>query len=71
MDWGPWVAQSVKHLPLFGSGHDLTILRFEPQIGLCADSVDPPWDLSLSLSLFFSLSFSLSLPLPTCAFSLS
>ena len=46
------MAQSVKHpTPDFGSGHDLTVYEFEPQVGLCADT-EPAWDsLSLSLSL--------------------
>ena len=39
---GTWVAQSVKHLTLgFGSGHDLVTHKFEPRIGLCADSSEP------------------------------
>ena len=28
----------------FGSDHDLTVGRFEPHTGLCADSPDPVWD---------------------------
>ena len=53
---GTWVAQSVEHLTLVRSGHDLTVCGFEPWIGLCADdSAAPAWD---------SLSPSLSLPLP-------
>ena len=48
---GTWVAQLVKCLTLdFGSGHDLTIREFEPQIVLCTKSVEPNWD-SLSPSL--------------------
>ena len=32
---GTWVAQSVKHSTLdFGSGHDLTVGKFEPHVGL-------------------------------------
>ena len=64
---GAWAAQWVKHLTLdFGSGHDLAVCRFEPHIGLCADSVEPAWDsvsclpLSLPLPCLFSLSLSLS-----------
>lgn len=66
---GAWVTQSVKCLTLdFGSGHDLTADEIEPHIGLCADSVEPAWDLSLypssthvhSLSLSLSLSLSVS-----------
>ena len=57
------MAQSVKHPTLdFGSGHDLTVREFEPDVGICADSVEPAWD-----------SLSPSLPLcssPTCALSL-
>ena len=46
------MAQSVKRLTLdFGSGHDLTVCEFEPQVRLSSDSVEPAWDpLSLSLS---------------------
>ena len=46
---GAWVAQLVKR-PTFGfsPGHDLTVHRFEPQIGLHTDSAEPAWD-SLSL----------------------
>ena len=57
------MAQSVKRLTHdFGSGHDLTVLEFEPHIGLCADSIEPALD---------SLSPSLSLPLPcSCTHSL-
>ena len=56
-----WVAQLVKHLILdFDSGHDVKVCEIEPHIGLCADSVEPPWDpLSVSLSFCFS---------PTCAY---
>ena len=50
------MAQVVKHPTLdFGSGHDLAVCGFKPQIGLCADSEDPAWD---------SLSASLPLPPP-------
>ena len=53
---------SVKRLTLdFSSGHD-TIHEFEPCIGLCADSVEPAWDLSLPVSLCLST---------TCIFTLS
>ena len=53
---GAWVAQSVKHLTLdVDSGHDLEVRGFEPQVGLCADSVEPAQDsLSPSLSLCLS-----------------
>ena len=61
--WGTWVAQLIKHLTLdFGSGHDLTVCEFEPQMGLHADSVEPAWDsvplfpLSLLISHVCSLS---------------
>ena len=52
-----WVAQSVKHLTLgFGSGHDLRFHEAEPYVGLCTDSVEPPWDSrSLPLPLLLSL----------------
>ena len=36
--WGAWVAQLAKCLTLdFGTGHDPTVLKFEPCVGLCAD----------------------------------
>ena len=38
---GAWVAQSVKRLSDFSSGHDLKVPEFEPHIGLCADSSEP------------------------------
>ena len=61
---GAWVAQSVKHLALdFCSGHDLTVRRFEPRIGLLADSMQLAW-VSLSLSLCLR-------PCPSHAVSLS
>ena len=49
------MAQSVKHLALdFGSGHDLTVLEFEPRVvRLCAGGMEPAGDsqsFSLSLS---------------------
>ena len=45
------MAQSVTRPTLgLGSGHDLTVRKFEPRIGLCADSAEPVWD-SLSPSL--------------------
>ena len=47
---GAWVAQSVEHLSLdFCSGHDLMVVKIEPQAGLCAGSTGPAWD-SLPLS---------------------
>ena len=57
---GAWVAQSVKRPTLgFGSGHDLMVRKFEPRIGLCADSEKPDWDsLSLCLSPAHTLSLS-------------
>ena len=33
----------------FASGHDLTVHKIEPRIGLCADNTEPAWD---SLSSF-------------------
>ena len=51
---GTWVAQSIKCLTLgFSSGHDLTVHKIEPHIGLCTVSMEPAWD-SLSLFLFAS-----------------
>ena len=45
------MAQSVKALTLdFGSDHALTICEIEPDVGLCADSMEPARD-SLSPSL--------------------
>ena len=32
---------SVGQVSDFGSGHDLTVLEFEPRIRLCADSSEP------------------------------
>ena len=53
---GTWVAQLVKRPTLgFGSGHDLTVRKFKPRVGLCADSAEPAWD-PLSLSLLLPLS---------------
>ena len=58
---GAWVAQPVEHPTLdFGSGHDLIVHKFEPQVELCTDSVKPAWD-SLSPSLCFSPAHTLSL----------
>ena len=62
MPGGAWAAESVRHPTLdLGSGHDLTIGEFKPQVRLCTDSAEPAWD---------SLSLPLSLPLP-CSQSLS
>ena len=57
---------SVGQASDFGSGHDLTVLEFEPLIGLCADSSEPgacfrflspsPSALSHLRSVFLSLS---------------
>ena len=59
--WGTWVVQSVEHPTLdFGTGHDLTVPGFEPQVGIYADGVEPAWD-SLSLPLCLPLPCSLSL----------
>ena len=65
------MAQWVKRPTLdVGSGHGLRVCELEPQVGLWADSTEPPWDsVSPSLSappLFLcarSLSLSLSLSL--------
>ena len=36
------MAQLVESLTVvFGSGHDLTVSGFEPQVGLCAGSAKP------------------------------
>ena len=40
---GAWVAQCVKPLALgFSSGHDLTVLGFEPRVGLAP--AQPAWN---------------------------
>ena len=58
MTWGAWVAQSVKHLTLdFGSGHDLSVVRFSPELG---SRLTPRW----AWSLLKILSLPLLLPLP-------
>ena len=42
---GHLVAQSVRPLTLdFGSRHDLMVCGIKPLIGLCTDSIEPPWD---------------------------
>ena len=59
INMGAWVAQPVKHLTLgFGSGHDLMVCGFKPQV-----IREPAWD-------FLSLSLSLC-PFPAHALSLS
>ena len=47
------MAQLVEHPTLdFSSGHDLTIPEIKPWVRLCADSMEPAWDiLSVCLSL--------------------
>ena len=58
---GAWVAQSVKPPPLdVGSGHDLMVFEFQPHVGLCAVSTEPPWD-SLSAPNLLVLSLSLNI----------
>ena len=55
------MGQLVKCLTLgFGSGHDLTVPKIDPHVGLCADGAEPVWD-SLSLSLSALPQFALSL----------
>ena len=45
------MAQSVERLTLgFGSGPDLTVRRMEPHVRLCADSLEPACNDTLSLS---------------------
>ena len=45
------MAQKVEcPTPDFGSGHDLTVLGFEPHVGLHSDDAEPAWH-SLSPSL--------------------
>ena len=49
---GIWVIQLVKHWTLdFASGHDLTVLGFEPTLGLTAQSLLGIFFLPLSLAL--------------------
>ena len=57
------MAQSVKRLtPDFGSGQNLRVHEIEPDVGFCADIVEPASDsLSPSLSAPPQLAISLSL----------
>ena len=48
-----WLSHLSVPILDFSSGHDLTVCGFEPQVGLCAGSVEPVW---------YSLSSSLSAP---------
>ena len=58
---GTWVALSVTCLTLgFGSGHDLKVPEFKPQVRLHADKEKPGWDF-LSVPLPYSCFHSLSL----------
>ena len=42
--WGTWVAQLLKHLTLdFISGHDLTVVRWNPVSGSVL-GMEPAWD---------------------------
>ena len=55
-------AQSVKCPSLdFGSGHDLTVLEFEPRVRICADSADAARDSRSPPSLPLSLSKQINL----------
>ena len=46
------MARSAKRPTLdFGSGHDLMVREFEPQVGIRTDSVEPAWDALSSPSL--------------------
>ena len=63
MNWGTWVAQSVK-VSDFSSGHDLTVCEFESHVGLSAVNSEPTSDpLSPSLSTPSLLSFALCISL--------
>ena len=54
---GEGVPGWLSHLSLhFGSGHDLTVCEFGPQVGLCADSSEP------GARFGFCVSLSLSVP---------
>ena len=60
LQWGAWVAQSIKPLTLdFSLGHDLTVRGIKPHVRLCADSAEPAWILFLSLFLLLTLSLPL------------
>ena len=66
LQWGNWVAQSVKHPTLdICSGHDLTVVRSSPTSGSVLRRVCLGSSLSLSLSLPFPCSQSLSLKINT------
>ena len=42
IEWGAWVAHTAEHLILgLGSGYDLAVYRFKPQVGLHADGAEP------------------------------
>ena len=60
--WGR-LGGSVGEASDFGSGHDLTVHRFEPRVGLCADGSEP--------GACFGFRVSLSLPFPAHAHALS
>ena len=56
MDRGTWVAQLVKcTTPGFGSGHELRVCEFEPQVGLHADSMKINQWIKLNLKKFCSV----------------
>ena len=56
MDRGTWVAQLVKCTPPgFGSGHELRVCEFEPQVGLHADSMKINQWIKLNLKKFCSV----------------
>ena len=64
---GAWMAKSVKHPTFdFSSGHDLPVCEFKPRVRLCADTVEPAWDLSLSPSLCSSPTRAHELSLSLC-----
>ena len=71
---GAWVPQLVKRQTLdFGSGHDLTVCKFEPHVMISHFEFEPRVGLctnAQSLLGILSLPVSLSLPLP-CSHSLS
>ena len=63
---GAWVVQSVEYSALdFSSGRDLTVHGTEPNVGLCADTVETTWD-SLSPSLSAPLAHTHALSLSLC-----
>ena len=53
--WGAWLAQLVEASD-FSSGHDLVVPKFQPCVGLCADSSEPGASFRFCVSLSLPLS---------------